>query len=265
MQAISDHFYWIIVLLGAIHAAGFVALLQARNRRVRQLESHLTNLVGGLSRRSDHDPSHTVDERIDTFIADIREVIQHPQSAGESRRLYERIVSKDELRRYLQGTKFETWYNVARTGIEIYPLLGIIGTVLAIGLGLNARPDPAPANTPTAITASATVQPGTTAPAAPEPIPAPTAPTGAIVRNFAASIWATLVGLLFAILFMMCNAYLEPSFTRLIEHRANVRNVITHAKSQLGLIVQGGQGGDDAGAARPSSLPEPAVSQGVRD
>ena len=39
---------------------------------------------------------------------------------------------------------------------------------------------------------------------------------------------------------MMANAYLEPSFTRLIEHRANVRNVITHAKSQLGLIVQGG-------------------------
>ena len=38
MQAISDHFYWIIVLLGAIHAAGFVALLQARNRRVRQLD-----------------------------------------------------------------------------------------------------------------------------------------------------------------------------------------------------------------------------------
>ena len=132
MQAISDHFYWIIVLLGAVHAVGFVALLQARNRRVRQLESHLTNLVGGLSRRSDHDPSHTVDERIDTFIADIREVIQHPQSPTESRRLYERIVSKDELRRYLQGTKFETWYNVARTGIEIYPLLGIIGTVLAM-------------------------------------------------------------------------------------------------------------------------------------
>jgi biopolymer transport protein ExbB/TolQ len=262
MQAISDHFYWIIVLLGAIHAAGFVALLQARNRRVRQLESHLTNLVGGLSRRSDHDPSHTVDERIDTFIADIREVIQHPQSAGESRRLYERIVSKDELRRYLQGTKFETWYNVARTGIEIYPLLGIIGTVLAIGLGLNTRPDaPSPTSAaPQAITASATTPPPA---AAPEPAPAPNAPTGAIVRNFAASIWATLVGLLFAILFMMVNAYLEPSFNRLIEHRANVRNVITHAKSQLGLAVQGGQGDDDA--ARSSPIPEPAVAPGIRD
>ena len=254
MQAISDHFYWIIVLLGAVHAVGFVALLQARNRRVRQLESHLTNLVGGLSRRSDHDPSYTVDERIDTFIADIREVIQHPQSPTESRRLYERIVSKDELRRYLQGTKFETWYNVARTGIEIYPLLGIIGTVLAIGLGLNTRPE-TPAPTPAAITVTAT---------APEPAPPPTAPnapTGAIVRNFASSIWATLVGLLFAILFMMANAYLEPSFNRLIEHRANVRNVITHAKSQLGLIVQGG----DDPAARPSSLPEPAMTPGIRD
>jgi biopolymer transport protein ExbB/TolQ len=261
MQAISDHFYWIIVLLGAIHAVGFVALLQARNRRVRQLESHLTNLVGGLSRRSDHDPSHTVDERIDTFIADIREVIQHPQSATEARRLYERIVSKDELRRYLQGTKFETWYNVARTGIEIYPLLGIIGTVLAIGLGLNARPADVAPNNPPAITAAAVQRPPgspTTAPESSAPVPA--APTGAIVRNFASSIWATLVGLLLAILFMMCNAYLEPSFNRLIEHRASVRNVITHAKSQLGILVQGG---DEA--PRPLPVPEPTAAPGVRD
>jgi biopolymer transport protein ExbB len=231
LQAISDHFYWMILVLGTVHAIGFVALWQARNRRVRQLESHLTNLVGGLSRRSDHDPSDTVDERIDGFVADIREVIQNPHSPAEVRRLYERIVSKDELRRYLQGTKFETWYNVARTGIEIYPLLGIIGTVLAIGLGLNTRPATVAAAPPTttAVTAasadsSAAVDEGP--------------PTSAIVRNFASSIWATLVGLLCAILFMMVNAYLEPSFTRLIEHRANVRNVITHAKSQLGLAVR---------------------------
>jgi biopolymer transport protein ExbB len=268
MQAISDQFYWIILLLGLVHAAGFVALLRARNTRVRQLESHLTNLVGGLSRRSDHDPTHTVDERIDTFVADIREVIQHPHSPGEARRLYERIVSKDELRRYLQGTKFETWYNVARTGIEIYPLLGIIGTVLAIGLGLNTRPAPTPA-APAAVTAAA-VQPPTgtaTATATVDPAPAnPTAPTGAIVRNFASSIWATLVGLLLAILFMMCNAYLEPSFVRLIEHRANVRNVISHAKSQLGLAVNDDQIAVAASRAAPDAAPSAAaVAPGVRD
>jgi|SRR5579884_4263257 len=229
LQAISDHFYWIILVLGTVHAVGFLALLSARNQRVRQLESHLTNLVGVLSRRSDHDPSDTVDERIDRFIADIREVIQHPHSGGEVRRLYERIVSKDELRRYLQGTKFETWYNVARTGIEIYPLLGIIGTVLAIGLGLNARPATvvAPLTTTVAVSAADTSSAADEGPS-----------TSAIVRNFASSIWATLVGLLCAILFMMINAYLEPSFTRLIEHRSNVRNVITHAKSQLGLAVR---------------------------
>jgi biopolymer transport protein ExbB/TolQ len=263
MQAISDQFYWIILLLGAVHAAGFVALLRARNSRVRQLESHLTNLVGGLSRRSDHDPSHTVDERIDTFIADIREVIQHPHSPGEARRLYERIVSKDELRRYLQGTKFETWYNVARTGIEIYPLLGIIGTVLAIGLGLNARPTPeavAPA-TVNAVTAAGVQQPGAVSAAVDAAPGNAAAPTGAIVRNFASSIWATLVGLLLAILFMMCNAYLEPSFMRLIEHRANVRNVISHAKSQLGLAVND----DQVVIAASRSAPEAAVAPGVRD
>jgi len=239
LQAISDHFYWLILLLSVVHAAGFAALVRARNQRVRQLESHLTNLVGGLSRRSDHDPNHTVDERIDGFIADIREVLQHPHSPGDVQRLYDRIVSKDELRRYLQGTKFETWYNVARTGIEIYPMLGIIGTVLAIALGLNTPPagaDPAESSVPTV----------TDARPAPAAAPPASPSAGAIVRNFAASIWATLTGLLCAILFMMVNAYLEPDFTRLMEHRTNVRNVISQAKSQLGL------------AARQES-PEPAA------
>lgn len=233
LQAISDHFYWIIVLLGLVHVGGFVALVRARNKRVRQLESHLTNLVGGLSRRSDLDPNHTIDERIDSFIADIREVLQHPHSNDEVQRLYERIVSKDELRRYLQGTKFETWYNVARTGIEIYPMLGIIGTVLAIALGLNARSGATAADGPEMSPAAIVA---TTAPAS---VVAPSAPSaGAIVRNFASSIWATLTGLLCAILFMMVNAYLEPDFNRLIEHRANVRNVISQAKSQLGMAAR---------------------------
>src|SRR5947209_10563385 len=182
LQAITDHFYWIILVLGTVHGIGFVALWQARNRRVRQLESHLTNLVGGLSRRSDHDPSDTVDERIDGFVADIREVIQNPHSPAEVRRLYERIVSKDELRRYLQGTKFETWYNVARTGIEIYPMLGIIGTVLAIAIGLNAR---APgggdggADVPAVAAAVATTSPAASVAVVPPPPQSPSA--GAVV------------------------------------------------------------------------------------
>jgi len=234
MQAVSDHFYWIILALATIHAIGFAVLLQARNTRVRQLESHLANLVGVLSRRSDEDPTHTIDERIDSFITDIREVLQHPHNAADVRRLYDRIVSKDELRRYLQGTKFETWYNVARTGIEIYPLLGIIGTVLAIGLGLNSHPTPVDAAAPAAQVTGADHPPASVAPAE----PSMSSSTGAIVRNFASSIWATLTGLLCAIIFMMLNAYLEPGFTRLIDHRTNVRNVISHAKAQLGLATR---------------------------
>jgi hypothetical protein len=89
----------------------------------------------------------------------------------------------------------------------------------------------------------------------------PTAPTGTSIRNFASSIWATLVGLLLAIIFMMCNAYLEPSFTRLIEHRANVRNVISHAKSQLGLAVNDEQVAVAASRAAPGG----GVTSGVRD
>jgi hypothetical protein len=97
------------------------------------------------------------------------------------------------------------------------------------------------------------------------PAPAGANPTGAIVRNFASSIWATLVGLLFAIIFMMVNSYLEPSFARLIEHRSSVRNVISHAKSQLGLALSGATGPTDDAAPRPITVDEATLTPGGRD
>jgi biopolymer transport protein ExbB len=204
MQFLCDHFYWLILLLAAGHLLAFAWLLRQRQLQSLRLAAHLENLVQGFSSHADRDPYSTVDEQIDSFLANVREVLDDPSRSEDRLLLHEKIVAKDETKKYLTGSRFETLYSVARTMIEIYPLLGIMGTVLAIGLALNAP----------AVDGSLASE--------------------RIVRNFAGSIWATLAGIGCGIILLLINSIVEPAFQRLLEHRWEVREVISAAKIRLG-------------------------------
>ena len=236
MQWLCDHFYWLILFAAAAHLLGFYWLFRERTRQVRRLEGHLENLVQGFFSRTDRDPYAGVDERIDSFLANIREVLQDPSRGEDRRRLYDQVKAKDETKKYLHGSRFETFYSLARTSIEMYPLLGIMGTVLAIGLALNS---PAPA-------LDARQQPAAQVEAAPDG-GAAAATTERIVRNFAGSIWATLAGIGCGISLLLVNAVVEPTFQRLLDHRWDVRDVIRAAKTQLGVEQAGGSPGSGLG------------------
>jgi biopolymer transport protein ExbB/TolQ len=205
MQSICDHFYWVILFLAAVHLLGFYWLWRERGRQALWLADHLENLLQGFSSRADRDPYTNVDERIDAFLANIREALADPSRGDDRKRLHEQIIAKDESKKYLRGSRFETLYSLARTGIEIYPLLGIMGTVLAIGLALHSGGGDA---------ATATER---------------------IVRNFSGSIWATLAGIGCGVVLLLVNALVEPAFGRLLDHRWDVREAIAAVKSQLGL------------------------------
>ena len=137
MQWIVDHFYFFILALGIAHLCLLIGLWTARQRRARDLSFYLSNLVKHFSTSPDRHPGGTVHEQIDSFIADIREVIYDKERSADRGKLYYRLIVKDESKRDIQGTRLNS-YNVARTGIEAYPLLGILGTIFAIALGLNA-------------------------------------------------------------------------------------------------------------------------------
>jgi biopolymer transport protein ExbB len=213
MQWFCDHVYWLILLIAICHLLGFLYLYRERNRQLERLAAHLENLVQGFFSRADRDPYATVDERIDAFITNIREVLSDPSRVEDRRYLHQQLTAKDETKKYLMGTRFETAYSVARTAIEMYPLLGIMGTVLAIGLALHAH-----------VATNDVAGAGT---------------TDLIVRNFAGSIWATLAGIGCGIILLLINALLEPMFQQLLEHRWDVRDVIHAAKTQLGMEAAG--------------------------
>jgi biopolymer transport protein ExbB len=237
MQALVDYFYLLILTIGVAHFVVLMVLWRWERGQTQGLAAYLSNLVRTLSTRADIDPRMTVHDRIDSFIADLHEVLNDRHRTDDREKLYRRLIVKDEAKPDMQGGRLETLYNFARTGIEAYPLLGILGTVLAIGLGLNAPRTAPAAPYPQAQAQVSVDQAGSAA-------VAPPATTGSIIRNFANSIWSTCAGIAFAIFLMMVNALIEPGFDRLAKHRRDVREVIGAAKVSLGMELSGAEAAD---------------------
>jgi biopolymer transport protein ExbB/TolQ len=207
MQWLLDNSPWIIGLVGVVHVACFLGLWRNRTKQARGLEAHLRNIVGAFSTHMDVDPYSTLDEKIDGFLHDIREILRDPARREDQRKLYQRLVTKEESKKYLQGKTFETVYNVLQTFIETYPFWGILGTLLGIGLGFTGQ-------------------------AMQE-----TTGSSQIVKNFGGAIWCTVAGLVCAIALMLLHAAIEPGLKRLVEHRASVRDVIRSAKTELSAAI----------------------------
>jgi len=103
MQWLLDNSPWIIATVGAIHVICFIALWRNRTRQARQLEAHLRNIVGAFSTHMDVDAYSTLDERIDGFVHDIREVLRDPNRREDQRKLYYRLVTKEESKKVPPG------------------------------------------------------------------------------------------------------------------------------------------------------------------
>ena len=196
----------LIVGLFAIHLFAFFVLWVWWRRDLRAIASSLDEFTRGIRQRSLMDSSAHLSEQVDAFLADVKETLEATGNSQDRHTLYHRMAILDEKRRYLSSMFFETSYNICRTMIEAYPLLGVLGTILAIGAALQ---------TGDGGSASASV--------------------GVIVSRFGDAIWSTFAGLTAAVLLMFLNSALEPRFQRLAENRGNVRKTVAHAKRELAI------------------------------
>lgn len=216
------HFTAIIIFAAVVHFAFFLYLLRDRARKIAELKAFLQNVVRGLSRHSDFAPAVSVDDQISRFIKDWEEALADPSGSGAREEL-KRSDIKDEQRPYLE-TSLETKYNVVRTAIESYPLLGILGTLFAMALALSGG-------------GPSGIEGGSSG------IDAASAGVGAaqditqIIKAFNSAIWSTVWGLIFAVGFMLFNAAVETGFDRLREHRIAVQEIIAKTK-QLRLSAE---------------------------
>jgi biopolymer transport protein ExbB/TolQ len=139
-------------------------------------------------------------DQVNAFIADIQEALSDPEDRDVIRN---RIRILDERRDYFDSFRFETAWNVARTGIEAYPLLGVLGTIFALWLAMRGRAEEAGAA------------------------------VSEIVSRFSVAIDSTFAGLAMAVILMLVNSGVETLFNRIVENRRHVREVVLAAKREL--------------------------------
>jgi biopolymer transport protein ExbB/TolQ len=187
--------------LGMGHLVLFWGLWVWYRRDLLTLASVLDDVTRGLKHRSVLDRGAHWSDQIEAFLSDIRDVLNSPGRADEREQLRQRLHLFDEKRRYLQSMRFETIFNVSRNMIEAYPLGGIFGTIIAIGLAISQE--------------NATVQ--------------------LVLRYFGEAIWSTCAGIGWAIILMFVNSFLEPSFERLVDNRHQIAETMAQAKRVLTL------------------------------
>jgi biopolymer transport protein ExbB len=199
----------VIAVVAVIHLLLFFWLMIWARRDLRRMASDFDQFTRELKHRSILERGSNLSDQIEAFLADIKDVLDDPAKVTERQNLCLRMRILDEERRYLQSQSFETWYNVCRTMIEAYPLAGVLGTVLAIGAGLQSGQ----------ADAQQTV--------------------ADIVRNFGEAIWSTFVGLFSAMTLMFINSIVETKFHRLSENRLHVRETVARAKRELSISAGG--------------------------
>jgi biopolymer transport protein ExbB/TolQ len=219
---VSDNSALLICVLAIVHLFVFAGVARQYRRQLAALSAYLQEILGPFA-RTYPDPHRPLEETVDGFIHDVAAAFDDATDPAKSRKLAERLATKDESKGYLRDRGFETGYNVVRTWIQAYPLLGILGTVLAIGLALGPA-GPRHASMPDA---------ATTAPAAAVAAADQTAVVRGIVANFEDAIWSTVAGLVFGVLYMTVNSLVEPRFDALSGRRGHVRDLVRAAHERL--------------------------------
>lgn len=189
-----------ILIVGTAHLCFFGVLWGWARRDMRTLAETLEKFTAGLGHRSRLPGTAHLSDHIDAFVADVQDALRHPQEREQVRT---RIRILDERRDYLDSYRFESAWTVARSGIEAYPLLGVLGTIFALWLAMRG------------------------------PTGDGEAAVGAIVSRFGVAIDSTFAGLAMAIILMIVNSALETLFRRLLESRRQVRDLVLRSKQEL--------------------------------
>lgn len=200
LEVVSDWFTPFILVVGGLHLILFIVLRIWAGRDVRTIAQLLERFTDGLHQRSRLDWNGHMTDQIDAFVQDVHDALDDPEARTLVR---DRMKVLDEQRPYLNSYRFESIWNVARSGIEAYPLLGVLGTILALWMAMRQTGDD---------TAAA---------------------VGTIVERFGLAIDSTFAGLAMAILLMVVNSAFETFFSRLNENRLSVRELINHVKKEL--------------------------------
>ena len=166
----------------------------------------LDNIIKTLPSTPDTDNSQELNHKIDSFFNAIIDALQNITNLKKEivETIKAKFEAKTEVTSHLKDLYSLQWkYNFLRSFIEIFPLLGIIGTVAAIGAGLST----------TEIDEAEKIK--------------------LIVKNFGESLKATGLGLFFAIINILLNSLYETKFEKVLGFGKVIADVSREAKKAI--------------------------------
>lgn len=194
----------VIFILGLLSIVGFIYIKLKMNVVQQTIIGFLHSIVKALDSHPDLDDSQDPNQKIDTYLDSLRQAVDGLSSNKNREVIKAKFEAKTEVTSHLKDLYSLKWqYNLVRSGIEIFPLLGIIGTVLAIGAGLSDS----------SMDSSQKIE--------------------AVVKNFGESIIATGLGLSFAIVNILLNAFFEPKFEKVLNFANDINDISREAKKAV--------------------------------
>jgi len=198
LYVIADRMVSIILLVAVYEMLLYLFLFFMTSSITRQLYDSLRNMLRGVKDPPEEDSSRSIHDQIQALL-DCAESVSKNNSEDFNRLLFNIRVQnarKVDMRTY----RLESWNNVATAIVQIFPLLGILGTILAIGQSMQDH----------GIDVDVSV----------------------IVHAFTNAIDTTIFGLVFAVFFMVVDAFFQAKANRLRSEMEKYRGIINFYESR---------------------------------
>ncbi len=194
VYVLADQMLTIILLVAVFELVLYVVLFVTTSNRTQQLFDSLKNMLRGIKEPPEKDSSRDIHDEISVLL-DCAESIRR-SSSEDFKRLLSNIQIQNSRKLDLKTHGLNCWNNVAAAIVQIFPLLGILGTILAIGQSMQGP----------GIKVDATV----------------------IVKAFTNAIDTTIFGLLFAVFYMIVDAFFQARANKLNGEIEKYRSIINY-------------------------------------
>ena len=187
----TNNIFPIIFIFAGIEILLVVLISMMTKKHETVLSDVCDNLMKGFTDAPDKDSDQTVNERIQASLDFVsRKVTQDPTIKYEFAKNAKNI-SKRPL--YTRHYKIEMYTSVMSTLVQIFPLLGILGTILAIAQTAGGGK----------------------------------VDVSALSNAFVLAMDTTILGIGFSIIFMVAESILWPKVERVIHESSNFKKIVT--------------------------------------
>lgn len=192
LYILSDQMVAIILAVAVFETGLFIILYRMASSNTHQLCDSLRNMLRGIKDPPEQDRSRIIHDEI-VALLDCAESLRKT-SVEDFKRLLSNVRSQDARKIDLKSYRIESWGNVANAIVQAFPLLGIFGTILAIGQSLQGSEGD----------------------------------VSVIMVAFTNAVNTTILGLVFAVIYMIVDAFFQAKAGRLKNELNKYRDVIKH-------------------------------------